>query len=238
MATAESTSQPPPESRSAVPDAVRVQILATEHWSLLATRSMTWSEVMSRITIHLTICSASLVVLALVVQAFGFGTAFRVLSVGLASAMLVLGTLTSIRVMNASVDDQALVAGMNRLRAGYLSIDPSIRDYLVASWRDDAAGVMATLTMGQPRTLRSHVIGSTGFFMNVVNTIVAGTVAALITRAAGGGIILVAVLGSLGALAYLSVMVNLGRRRFAAERFTPPSPTVVRASKKKSSSSP
>jgi hypothetical protein len=97
---------------------------------------------------------------------------------------------------------------------------------------------MATLTMGQPRTLRSHVIGSTGFFMNVVNTIVAGTVAALITRAAGGDIILVAVLGSLGALAYLAVMVNLGRRRFAAERFTPSSPTVVRASKKKSSSSP
>jgi predicted lipid-binding transport protein (Tim44 family) len=96
---------------------------------------------------------------------------------------------------------------------------------------------MATLTMGQPRTLRSHVIGSTGFFMNVVNPIVAGTVTALITRAAGGGIILVAVLGGVGALAYLAVMVNLGRRRFAAQRFTPPSPTVVRASKKKSSSS-
>ena len=31
------------------PVAVRAQILATEHWSLLATRSMTWSEVMSRI---------------------------------------------------------------------------------------------------------------------------------------------------------------------------------------------
>ncbi len=28
--------------RSGVTDAVRVQILATEHWSLLATRSMTW----------------------------------------------------------------------------------------------------------------------------------------------------------------------------------------------------
>jgi hypothetical protein len=43
---------------------VRAQILATEHWSLLATRSMTWSEVMSRIVIHLTVLSASLVVLA------------------------------------------------------------------------------------------------------------------------------------------------------------------------------
>ena len=51
----------------AVPAGVRAQLLATEHWSLLATRGTTWSEVMSRITIHLTVSSASLVVLALVV---------------------------------------------------------------------------------------------------------------------------------------------------------------------------
>jgi hypothetical protein len=54
---------------SALPPAVRAQILATEHWSLLATRSQTWAEVMSRISIHLTVTSASLVVLALVTQA-------------------------------------------------------------------------------------------------------------------------------------------------------------------------
>ncbi len=34
---------------SPVPASVRAQLLATEHWSLLATRSQTWSEVMSRI---------------------------------------------------------------------------------------------------------------------------------------------------------------------------------------------
>jgi hypothetical protein len=67
------------------PASVRAQILATEHWSLLATRSMTWSEVMSRIVIHLTVLSASLVVLALVAQAAGFGLAFRVLAIGLAA---------------------------------------------------------------------------------------------------------------------------------------------------------
>jgi hypothetical protein len=51
--------------------ALRAQILATEHWSLLATRGMTWSEVMSRIVIHLTLLSASLVVFALVAQIEG-----------------------------------------------------------------------------------------------------------------------------------------------------------------------
>ena len=92
-----------------MPPAARAQILATEHWSLLATRGMTWSEVMSRITIHLTVTSASLVVLALMAQATGFGTGFQVMAIGLATAALILGTLTSMRVMNASNDDAALV---------------------------------------------------------------------------------------------------------------------------------
>ena len=40
-----SMSQPTPEP---VPPAVRAQLLATEHWSLLATRSQTWNEVLAR----------------------------------------------------------------------------------------------------------------------------------------------------------------------------------------------
>ena len=78
------------ELHAPVPAAVRAQILATEHWSLLGTRSLTWSEVMSRITIHLTVTSASLVVLALVAQATGFGTGFQVMAIGLAASALVL----------------------------------------------------------------------------------------------------------------------------------------------------
>src|SRR3954453_4834774 len=123
------SSSDPPESAPIAPDlppAVKAQLLATEHWSLLATRGVTWSEVMSRISIHLTVASASLVVLALVTQASGFGTAFQVLSIGLTSTILVLGTMTGIRVHNASVDDAALIIGMNRLRAGYLEIDPTL----------------------------------------------------------------------------------------------------------------
>jgi len=76
------TATPPQQAVS-----VRAQILATEHWSLLATRSMTWSEVMSRIVIHLTLLSASLVVLALVAQTAGFGLVFRVFAIGLAATM-------------------------------------------------------------------------------------------------------------------------------------------------------
>src|SRR5690349_9069803 len=57
----------PPRLRDSTAPGLPV-FLSTEHWSLLGTRSMTWSEVMSRITIYLTVVSAFLVVLVLTVQ--------------------------------------------------------------------------------------------------------------------------------------------------------------------------
>jgi hypothetical protein len=211
------TADVPPGAPATTPVSVRVQILATEHWSLLATRGLTWSEVMSRITVHLTVMSASLVVLALVTQASGFGTAFHVLSIGLTSAILVLGTLTGLRVHNASVDDAALIVGMNRLRAAYLELDPTIADYLVTDWHDDLAGVFRTYTMGVRRPAVSHIVGSTTMFMNIVNVIVAGALGALIVDAAGGGPAATAVLGTVAGLVYLVLMVEVGRRSFSRD---------------------
>ena len=88
----------------------------------------------------------ALVVLALVTQATGFGVAFHVLSIGLTSAGLALGTLTGVRVHNASREDAAIIVGMNRLRAAYVQMDPGIAEYLVTSNHDDQAGLMATYT--------------------------------------------------------------------------------------------
>jgi hypothetical protein len=45
---------------------VRIQILATAHWSLLATRGMTWQEMFARAGMFLTVQSGATVALALV----------------------------------------------------------------------------------------------------------------------------------------------------------------------------
>ena len=54
----------------------KLQILATEHWSLLATRALTYTESLSRVTIFLAILSGVLIALALVAQVSHFGPAF------------------------------------------------------------------------------------------------------------------------------------------------------------------
>jgi hypothetical protein len=164
---------------------------------------------MSRISIHLTVASAGLVVLALVAQVTGLGTAFNILSIGLASTVLVLGTLTGVRVANASVDDHTLIAGMNRIRAAYLAIDPGLTPYFVATSHDDRAGVMQTSTLGARRHVVSHVVGSTNMFMSVVNSIVAGVLGALIAHAANATATWIAVIGSLSALAYFGVTLGV-----------------------------
>ena len=195
-----------PPTPAPAPNGVRAQILATEHWSLLATRSMTWSEVMSRITIHLTVTSASLVVLALMAQAQGFGGAFQTMSIGLCAVVLVLG--------------------MNRLRAAYLEIDPGLEPYLITSWHDDQGGLMGTYLMGWPRSTFSHVLASTSVFMLALNSMVAGTLAALIAHAAGAGTAVVVVAGVAVGLGHVAAMVTVGNRTFRAPRQEPrfPSP--------------
>lgn len=191
--------QPVPDpAPTPAPAAVRAQILATEHWSLLAVRSQTWSEVMGRITAQLMFTSASLLFLALVGQSVGYTDTFRFLAIVLGLTLLTTGTLTAFRVHNASQEDYLFIKGMNRLRAAYLDIDPTLEPYFIAGLTDDEAGIAQTYTMGVRRNV-SHIAASAGLFIIAVNTIVAAGVTAFVLWplgpwvAAVGGVALAAV---------------------------------------------
>jgi hypothetical protein len=206
-----------PEPMAASP-AIAAQLLATEHWSLLATRGTMWAEVMSRITIHLTVASGSLVILALVAQGGGFGSHFQVLSIGLTCVVLVLGTLTSIRVHLASDEDAGLILGMNRLRSAYVDLVPGMEPYLVASTRTDRQGLIATYAMGGTRPPALHVVGSTAFFLTTVNSFVSGTLGALVASAAGASLPVIVVVGVLCGAAYYAAFLYIGYRTFSNRR--------------------
>ena len=196
-----------------VPPAVRAQILATEHWGLLAVRSQTWSEVMGRITAQLMFTSASLLFLALLGQSVGYTGTFRFLAVVLGLTLLTTGTLTAFRVHNASQEDYMFIKGMNRLRAAYLDIDPTLEPYFITGVTDDEVGIAQTYTMGPIRNL-SHVAASSGIFIIAINTIVASGVTAFVLwplgpwATAGGGILL--------GIAHFALWVYLGWRNWQA----------------------
>src|SRR5690349_15934088 len=119
--------------RSGVTDAVRAQILATEHWSLLATRSMTWNEIFSRASMFITVLSAAVVALALVAQATAFGSGFRFFALLVLPVVLLVGLATTLRLAAANSEDFGLVVGMNRLRHAYLELAPELEPYFITS---------------------------------------------------------------------------------------------------------
>jgi hypothetical protein len=159
-ATVQSTGRAMPDGSQQGADgalpSVRAQLLATEHWSLLATRSTVQSELLSRITTFLMLVSASIVGLALMGQATRFGGRFITFALVLLGMVVMIGALTQIRVVNASNEDLAHVIGMNRLRAAYLELDPDIERYLVTSAHDDDRGIWQTYSYLMGPIRRSH----------------------------------------------------------------------------------
>jgi hypothetical protein len=194
--------------------AVRAQLLATEHWSLLATRSQTWAEVMGRITAQFTFASASLVVLALALQVVGLNDSFRLLALWLGVSVLATGSLTALRVRNASQEDLMLVIGMNRLRAAYVEIDPRVKDYLVTGWTDDSWGIQRTYAMGVRRSGIAHFLASAFVFVGAVNVIVAAGLGAVLADIAGAGGSAMAMIGGAMALMYAGLVLFPAHRGY------------------------
>src|SRR2546423_12972282 len=79
LARGMSTEIPPSRSESGA--ATKLQILATEHWSLLATRSLTYNESLARVNIFLAILSGAVIALALIAQADRFGPTFIAIAI-------------------------------------------------------------------------------------------------------------------------------------------------------------
>jgi hypothetical protein len=221
---------PPPDAAAAQPEgqptsdatqpgtsgaasSVRAQLLATEHWSLLATRSTTQGEVLSRITTFLTLVSASIVSLALIGQATRFDRRFITFALVLVGMVILIGTLTQVRLGNAAVEDLAHVIGMNRLRAAYVQLDPGIEGYLVTSAHDDDPGIWQTYNhlMG-PNPIWQPFASSAAFIM-LVNSGLTGVFAGLVALALGATGPLVGAVAAACGLAFLGSTGTLAARR-------------------------
>lgn len=130
----------------------RIQMLATEHWNLLATRSLSWSESFSRAGMFLTVLSGATVALALVAQATDFGEGFVLFAVLILPVLLFVGGATFVRLVEINNEDVHWVYGMNRLRHAYLDMEPEIEPYFVTGYTDAEDAIV--------RTYGSHATGS------------------------------------------------------------------------------
>jgi hypothetical protein len=200
------------QGTSGAAPSVRAQLLATEHWSLLATRSTTQSEVLSRITTFLMLVSASIVSLALIGQATRFDRRFITFALVLLGLVVMVGALTQMRLGNAAIEDLAHVVGMNRLRAAYVELDPGIERYLVTSAHDDDNGIWQTYNLMGPNPIWQP-FASTGAFITLVNSGLTGVFAALVAVALDAPGPLVGAVAAAGGLAFLGISIALSVRQ-------------------------
>lgn len=204
---------------STIPVAARLQILATEHWSLLATRSLTWNESFSRSSMFLATLSGTVVALALAAQATAFGPGFIGFALVVLPVVLFIGLATFVRLVAVNREDMLWVQGMNRLRHAYLELAPDLEPYLIAASHDDEAGVMETLG-ASPAThgWYHHVVVTTPAVVGVVVAAVAGTIAALAAIGSGTASLPSIAIGIATFLSLAIVLALYQRRAFTAPR--------------------
>ena len=185
-----------PESgaRSASPDAGGVRdpelgphaaaILATEHWSLLAARSLIWNEAMSRATVFLTVLSASIIALALLADATGFGPQTKTVALVLLPLVFFLGIAAYARLVQINTEEFQLVLAMNRLRHAYLQIEPGLERYFTTGHHDDERGLIATYMLDDPsrRWLLVHFLINTPTIVATVDAALAATIVVLLLQ--------------------------------------------------------
>jgi hypothetical protein len=217
----------PSGAPAGIPPSVRAQLLATEHWGLLASRSTTQSEVLTRISMFLTFTSASVVSVALVGQATKFSEAFVMLAVIVLCIDVAMGLLTQIRVTNVGLEDLMYVTAMNRLRAAYVDLDPGVAPYLMAAAHDDRAGADRTYFFFGNRNPRLHVAGSSMTFMIAVNAALLAILSGLLMTLFGAGTVSAVIVGAVIGTAFLTGCSIHGYLTYMElwRRFKPVSPT-------------
>jgi hypothetical protein len=168
-----------PGAADALPPAMRLQILTTEHWSLLATRALSWNEAFSRASMFLAALSGAVVALALVAQATSFGESFVTFALVILPVILFLGIATFVRLVEINQEDVRWVIGMNLLRHAYLAGSPELRPFFITGWHDDEDGIMATFGAKAGPGALAHEFVTTPGVLSVIDGVLAGILAAI-----------------------------------------------------------
>ncbi len=193
-----------------------LQILATEHWSLLASRTMSWNEAFSRTSMFLATLSAGVVALALVAQVAGLGQAFIAFALVVLPFVELIGLATFTRLGEANGEDLHYIQGMNRIRHAYLQAAPLLEPYFVTSHHDDLPAVFTAY--GIPPVARYSIrrrrlhfaLVTTQGMVGIIDSMLAGVFGALVAVLTGVPILAAAGLGLLGLAAAFGLHMVVG----------------------------
>jgi hypothetical protein len=174
--------------------------LTTEHFTLQTARSATVADSNGRSALYLSTVSSAVVALAFIGQVAHTGPAFFLFALALLPALVLLGTLTYLRLVQTAVEDLFYARAINRIRRRYVDLDPDAARWFVLCGYDDPAGVMASMGLATPGAALSHrhLLSHAASMVAVVTSIIGGVFVALVASAVGGGRLPVAASAAVG----------------------------------------
>jgi hypothetical protein len=199
-----------------------VDILTTEHWSLLSARQLGYEEMFGRATLFIGILSATVVALPLLAQATRFGRATLPIAAFLFAITFSIGVATFARNVVINFEDARCVAGMNLLRKAYLEIVPELEPYFISG--HDPLEARRALGHGSPQRMKnlSQSLTTTSGVIGALNSLLAGALQSDLAVLGGANVVTSVVAGTAASLVsgVLHVRYAAGYRR----RHTPTAP--------------
>lgn len=199
---------------SEVTSALRLQILASEHQSLTASRALAWNEAFARAGMYLSTLAGATVALALVGPA---SPKFALLALLILPVVAFIGESTVIRLGFANMSDARYVIGLNRIRAGYLEIAPELGRFFITGTHDDAAGISRTMGASGPGVPILHIVAATPFVIGTINAVVIGVFLATVTLQLSPEIAIAIVVGVVAAVITVFIHGAAARRQIGLE---------------------
>jgi hypothetical protein len=202
--------EPDPGGGAPLDDPRALQILSTEHWSLLTARSLVYNESFARGGMFLALLSASLLVLGLIATATGFSDAFLTVAALILGLDLFVAFATLGRIGAASNEDLRYLQGMNRLRHAYHEMVPGLEPYFITSGYDDFDSVAGFYGPTAPSALRGMLHGLTTMpgMIGVIACAIAGVLAAvLVLLATHDGMLAGAIAVIVFAISFLAALL-------------------------------
>ena len=218
---------------TASPDGVKMQILSTEHWSLLATRSLGYTDSFGRANMFFAVLSGAVIALALITQGGRFDTTFYVAAILLLAIVYFVGMVTIARIGHLNAEDAHWLRGMNRIRHAYLEMRPELNQYFVTGQYDDMHGVFTTLGLNASPPGHSllsdfgHGAQTLPGMLGIIVSVVGGAWGAVMAIALGAPEYVAIAFGSVCFLVTLSALAITARRGIvaSAKSWTPNFPS-------------
>lgn len=202
--------------RTGLDDPRALDILTTEHWSLLSTRTLGYQEMFGRATIFVGVLSGTIVGLALLAQATHFGRETLAFAFVLFSVTLFVGLATFVRSVAINHEDARWVEGMTLLRSAYLKMVPELKPFFVSSHKPAIEG--HSLPYGSPQRVDdlARSLTTTSSVVATLNSALAGAlvmdIAALANVSLTWDIVVAVVVSLLSAVAHVRYAARFRER--------------------------